>query len=728
MEELSFNAVLRLDGHDLHGFHRVAAVSPAGNVWLAYVGGWEAATPEGAKEPAKGSIALVPIAVLRAMEPIGQAAMVELTPASRLLRLDEDLDAKDNELWAWRKTVAQPMLSPEVLLAALEDTGGLGPVIRASLEASGCSRAAAYKIWALLSEHGFSELSLQPRFDACGAPGVSRPLKPGGLKSGRRNSKQRVDEPEPTPQRGLVEEDTVKILCHYRRLAKVGQTFASLYLQIIEAAYVTEYRVEDGVRIPVMPPQGTFPNPRQVRHVIDSSVKRLERVLRKTTEGHFNRNLRGMLGRSHDGVAGPGITYAIDSTIGDIHLRSSVNRAWVIGRPILYIIVDVWSTAIVGFYVCLAGPSWNSAKVALFSTVCNHQLLADLWGYEPIQTLYPHPKVPFHLLCDRGEYLSAAANGTYKRLGINAQYAPAYRPDLKGIVEVMHRIAKDQQYEFVPGAINARLRELELKKDARESALTMREYVQYLHGVFAHYNLHANREHRMTVEMMAAGVHPSPAGLWRFGYEAGIGGGRHFSQEYFVTNLLPRQTAVARRDGIFLESLQYEADIARQQAWTAAARNFGVIEQPAYHFPGSVSRFWWPNPDGGLEVFRLRDNARALPETTLDDWRDALMVEHMKRDDRQYKRLQAASELAAKQRAMIDKAVELVRVADEGIRPSQIPNAREARALELLIGQHGDATGVDVRPAALVEVERVSTAYEAVMDDVFNEMNRAPHG
>lgn len=723
MEELIFNTVLRLDGHGLHGFYRTIGCTPAGTAWLAYFAGWDGATAATESPPAQGAVVEVSAAALRDMHGAGLARAIDLAPAAPLLKLAQDLDEKDKRLWAWREAAAKPMLEPSKLLAALTSGRGIGPIVR-EVCAIGCSRPMAYKLWKLLCTHRFSGQSLMPRYDSCGAPGVSRPVRSDTRKAGRKNSKQKAGEPEPAPQRGVTDEDRVKILHHYRRLTRIGQSAESLHRQIIEAAYVTQYRVEGDARIPVMPPQGSFPNERQVRHLIESSVKNLERVLRKTTTGHFARSLRGLVGRSFDSVPGPGITYAIDSTIGDIHLRSSVNPAWVIGRPILYIIVDVWSTAIVGFYVCLSGPSWASAKVALFSAVCQPALLGDLWGYEPIQTLYPHPRLPHNLLCDRGEYLSLAASQTYRCLNINAQFAPAYRPDLKGIVEVMHRIAKDQQFEFVPGAINARRRELELKKDARESALTLREYVQYLTGVFAHYNLHAKREYRLTVEMMAAGVTPSPAGLWRFGYEAGLGGGRHESQEFFITNLLPRRAAVARRDGIFLESLQYEAEIARQQEWTAAARNFGVIEQPAYFFPGSTSRFWWPNPDGGLEVFRLRANARALPETTVDEWRDALMVEVMKRDERQYRRLVSASEQVARHRAMIDRAVERTRAADESQRLSEIPNAREARALEQLVGQGTEHGRVDMPPAVATEADQLSAEYEALMDSVFDEMNR----
>src|SRR6185503_18100161 len=110
------------------------------------------------------------------------------------------------------------------------------------------------------------------------------------------------------------------------------------------------------------------------------------------------------------------------------------------------------------------------------------------------------------VLTDRGEYVSAAARETVDLLGIILSVNAAYRPDLKGLVEVFHRIAKDWQSPFVPGAIDARRPELELRCGSKPSALTLRDYVHYLQSVFSEYNLCADRRHRLTSEMMACGV------------------------------------------------------------------------------------------------------------------------------------------------------------------------------------------------------------------------------
>ncbi len=130
----------------------------------------------------------------------------------------------------------------------------------------------------------------------------------------------------------------------------------------------------------------------------------------------------------------------------------------------------------------------------------------------------------FALMCDRGEYLSKGASHTGLKLIPCLSYAPPYRPDLKGLVEVLHRIKKDAQYLFVPGAMDARRVEFELSRSRpHESVLTLRDYVQYLYCIFDEYNLTADRSKRLDAHMAAAGVFPSPAGLWHWGHQVGIG-------------------------------------------------------------------------------------------------------------------------------------------------------------------------------------------------------------
>lgn len=67
---------------------------------------------------------------------------------------------------------------------------------------------------------------------------------------------------------------------------------------------------------------------------------------------------RPLLSNSKVETNGPGTRFQIDATIADIYLVSSFDVNRIIGRPVVYAIVDVYSRIITGIYVGLEGPSW----------------------------------------------------------------------------------------------------------------------------------------------------------------------------------------------------------------------------------------------------------------------------------------------------------------------------------------------------------------------------------
>lgn len=727
MAKLIFNEVLRIDSPSLRGLYRVIAPSPDGDlIRLGFISELDE-VPEAQNETqAVGAIESVDRSLLQDLLASHALKSIELRSPAWMLAPQEQVPDETKKLWSWRRNACTHMLDPIKLMATVGVEGEKAPLIRLTLDDSLCSRPEAYKLWKILVQHGFSVVSLMPKYTFCGGPGVPRPVNENRKKAGAKKKGYAMPEDVPHPQRGLTEEDHAIIVHHYRRLQQAGLSATALYDKIIEVGYVREYVEVDGKRIPVLPPQGTFPNPRQVRHVIESRVSDFERVLKKTTTGHFQRNLRGMTGRSYSGIAGPGHTYAIDSTVGDVYLRSAVNPAWIIGRPIVYVVVDVYSTAIVGFYVCLEGPAWRDAKLALYCTLCEPNELSELVGVEPIQSLWPAPTLPFKLRGDRGEYLSLGARQTGLDLSLSYEFAPPLRPDWKGAVEVHHRITKNQQFTFLPGAFDARRRELELRNSRiRESALNLREYAQYLYGRFEHYNLYADRSSRMTAEMIGVGIDATPAGLWRFGHEAAMGYQRAVPEDLLVKHLLRQGSATVRRDGIFFESQEYApSSLDRLREWTRKARQSGAIDLPVHFHPYSLEKIRWVDPVDGMSALTMRGNARATPDLTLYDWRDALMADRRKNDDRAYARLQAALALAAKQRQMIKVAIERTSDAEASTPLDCRPNVREARMLELM--ETPEVPGENLLSASnssgIAGVEHLN-----LIDEVFSEMNRNPH-
>lgn len=719
MSLIIFNSVLKIDGHELKGFWRVvASLSESEIVFLASIPAKDES--ESKKSTYSQSILKpVPRAILQNLQSAGILKCIELEVDPQLRRQPDAMDEKSLKIYQQRVKVMADFFKHDKLCEALYSANGLGSLVSSATKLYECSRGYVYKLFKLLCVYGFESGSLHDRYDLSGAPGVKRPFIEGAKKVGPKTSIVQVDGIEELPQISSTEDDRVKIIAAYDRIPNPKPSFQELYDQIIERVYVKKYIQKLDGRVAVMPPKGSFPNKRQVRYIIESCVSDLDQLLAKTTSGHFTRNYRGLSGHAWEGVAGPGHRYAIDSTIGDIYLRSSINRAWVIGRPIVYIVVDVWSTAVVGFHVCLSGPSWETAKVALFSTVADPKLIGKLWGYEARISLFPCPTLPYELMSDRGEYLSIAARNTSKELGYDATFNPSYRPDLKGLVEVLNRIAKDKQYFFLPGAIDARRRELELRTNYKESAYTLREYAQYLHKIFTHYNLTANRTHRLTSEMIGMGVMPTPAGLWRFGHHVGCGYLKSTTFSRLVTNLLPIRESTITKKGIYLGQLEYDFSESIKRNWTANARNFGYTSISTHTFPGSTSRIWWPDTiSSSLHEFNLSLNARVPDDITHDEWADAYAYNNLFNRDREYERLSQSIQNNIDINALTANAIKLTSEAEAEYFGPKV-GVNDARGFE---------TKVDTLPPeqkqekskSEPEENQTDTAYQELMDRIYS--------
>jgi putative transposase len=350
----------------------------------------------------------------------------------------------------------------------------------------------------------------------------------------------------------------------------------------------------------------------------------------------------------------------------------------------VYAIVDIWSTAVVGFYVCLTGPSWATAKVSIFNAVCDPHLLADLWGYQPILCLEPHPTLPGVLLCDRGEFLSKGAYQTGMNLRLDLSYTPPYRPDLKGLVEVLHRIEKDAQFLFVPGAMNYRRKEYELRRGhSADSALTVRPYAQYLQILFSIYNLTADRSKRLDAHMIADGAIGTPAGLWRWGHAVGIGSRRDVLPSDLISQLLPSATGRVGLRSVQFARSDYSCEQMIEEQWTAESRNFGGWTLPVHYYPGSASRIWTPNMSGtGHLKLNLMDESFSSPELTFDEVAESIAMLSMSRSEREHER-------TLKLLGLMEQASELTRsatiMAKEAMRNAKgaKPSIRDARTLEV---------------------------------------------
>lgn len=591
---------------------------------------------------------------------------------------------KGQQEFAQRCQLARFFLNYEHRRKSLLINGTFGPLIKETM-ALGCSRTRANTILSLLVRFGFHENSLRDRRFGCGAPGKRRPCDPGGRKkSGRKTNEERiarkVGATVPPQQPGISTAWFDAITTSDKTLSKLRMKMPERIDRILKSAFVQTYTFVNGVPVAVDLRQGQYPNRRQIARVLKREIPKMLALQEKTTAGHFQRNHRSLKGKAWKGIPGPGHTWCIDSTVGDIYLRSTVNRTWIVGRPVVYVVVDVWSTAVVGFHVCLQHPSWQTAKVSLFNCVAPAELMSALYGFSFSLALNPLPTLPASLWMDNGEYKSQA--GRFFGMHVpDESFTPPRRPDWHGVTEVLHRIGKDR-IQAIPGAIDARRKELEIRQYRPGlSVMTLPEFAEYLYTVFWRYNLTANRAHRLDATMKACGVVPSPAGLWRFGHDMGIGTQREFTRTTLITDMLPASPAHVTRNGVFKGKLEYGWPPGLEDEWGFLARNEHGWRLPGNYHPASLSKTWIL-PSSGLIELDLADTAIAPPHTPLFDFVDQMEHHTQNNAKREHETNLIRLQALERETQLVSNAKKRTREADalsEGGRP----DITTARQLEL---------------------------------------------
>jgi putative transposase len=422
---------------------------------------------------------------------------------------------------------------------------------------------------------GQTKNALLPFYDECGVKeGEQREGK--GKKLGRPSAIARREE---TPA-GVILTDDVrsKLLRGYKEFYVSGKEkmLSKAHQRTLERYFSIRVDERDGpngkVDVPILLPANQLPSFIQFRY-IHQKYDDLTRVLTsREGERRFVLRHRAVLGESTSMAWGPGSLYQGDSTIGDIHLVSSRDRSRLIGRPVIYVIIDVFTRLIVGFSVSLEGPSWLGMMLALYNATVDKVAYCKEYGIDITQDMWPSDRLPEAILGDRGELEGYNSTILVDRLDIDIATTAPYRCDWKGIVEQNFRLINDEVIHWKPGAVYTK-RERGDKDYRLEACLTLPEFRKLIvHCIIKHNNHHRMNWYNMDECMISDHVEPYPIDLWNWGMTHRNGHLRDKSPEVIKFNLLPRDTATVTEYGIYFQGVYYTCERAVKEQWYVKAR------------------------------------------------------------------------------------------------------------------------------------------------------------
>lgn len=450
--------------------------------------------------------------------------------------------------------------------------------------------------------------------------------------------------------------------------------------------YFSNGFIEVGSEVkPILLPENQRPTYRQFNYEWKLLDRDFELTKQRCTDREWEQSGKARFVRVSKQAFGPLHRFEIDATVLDTYVVSRFNRNWIVGRPVLYVVIDVYSRMVVGFYLGFEGPNWSGARLALFNAFSNKVEFCARYGIHITEADWPCHHLPLKILGDGGELLGLESDSLQDSMKIAVENTAPYRGDWKPFVESRFRLVNRARVSFVPGAVNARKDEMRERDYVLDACLTCDEVTQLLIRCFINANKHAENREELPEGMISAGILDStPISVWNWGLRNLTCAARVVDPAVAYRNLLPKKAASVRADGIYIEGKRFTCETAEASHWFERAMRKGSWKVEARCDP---SRFGLPlieikdsctfEPGKPLDIDQLYEKARE--EEVLDLMELQSLVSALKQGDKD------SDEVAASVTAVVIEAnakKELEAVKDATKRTKRISEISKNRDLE----------------------------------------------
>lgn len=316
----------------------------------------------------------------------------------------------------------------------------------------------------------------------------------------------------------------------------------------------------------------------------------------------YQQTSRAIIGNSIQDTLAPADLYQIDSTILDVYIVSKLNRNLIIGRPVLYLIIDTYSRMIVGMNVTIeAFNSYTGVQGALINAMTDKVSFCKRFDIDIEKKEWDVNCIPSRILADRGELLSSDIENAVTNLGIMIQNTPPYRGDMKGIVEKSFERIHSYIKPFVDGVVENKFNKVERgAEDYRLKAnLTLYEITQIIiKCILFHNNHHVLEYYESDGLTIETSIPKIPCKLWEYGIKQKKGLLRELSEEVIKINLLSNKEVTVTAKGVRFNKLFYVSKYTLEEGWYQKARIEGTFKVRVSYSPDDVGKIYYIKEEG----------------------------------------------------------------------------------------------------------------------------------
>ncbi|MFL9908853.1 Mu transposase C-terminal domain-containing protein [Paraburkholderia sp. RL17-337-BIB-A] len=273
-------------------------------------------------------------------------------------------------------------------------------------------------------------------------------------------------------------------------------------------------------------------------------------------------------GRARQHVQGPGQQFLVDSTVLDVYVVSPLDRKKVLGRPTLYLIVDLYSGMIVGLYLGLEHPSREACAMAVVNTVTNKSEYCTELGFDIKDEDWPVCHLPFEFVADRGaEFCSTEPwTGLAQTIGVGMSNAPPRKPRWRGLAErrfgIVPRAYQTAAYGVVERDFNTRTG----RRYAWDARYTCAEVeLMLLRAIHVYHRTPVSGDQPPVWDMVNNHDANTPLNRWNYGIASGSGTLQTATPEEIRMAVWPKARGRLYRDGVLFKGIWYQCRILLEE-------------------------------------------------------------------------------------------------------------------------------------------------------------------
>lgn len=622
------------------------------------------------------------------------AAIIEIDLYIRTRKEDEITEKNKNlrdRAWEIIQPLVQTSNEPDIY-----DRNKRGKLINEVVQKYDVASKMVYKYLRKYWQRGQTKNALLPDYD-----------KSGGKGKAKTPSEKKLGRPRKIGTGMNVDEDTKQVfrvaISRYYNTHKEN-SLKTAYELMIKNFYAEDYKYEDGVKKPILVSDDEIPTFTQFKYWFEKEQNIKQTISSRKGSKKFELEHRAILGKSDTYIKGPGSKYQIDATIGDVYLVSRYNRDWIIGRPVIYAVIDVFSRMVTGIYVGLEGPSWLGCMMALENATTDKVKFCNEYDINITEELWPCHYMPEAIIGDRGEMESQKIDNFINAFRVKIENTPPYRADWKGIIEQYFHTINGHVKPLVPGTILPDFRQRGGKDYRLNARLDLYQFTQLIiKCALYHNNQHWLKDYDRNETLIADDIKQIPLELWNWGIRNRSGRLRPFPEDIVKLNLMPSDKALVTTKGIKFKRLYYGCETAIKEMWFEKARNKGSWHENISYDPRNMNYIYLRAEDGrSFEKCYLLESQKRYFNKSLDEILYLLDYEKLSESKNKKTELQQKVELQADIESIVSNAEKMtmsVQSTKES-KSSKLKNIRENRKNEKLINREKEAFILDGNTAS----------------------------